>query len=113
MKQTIRLNEQELKHLIRESVKRVLRETEGQKTEYYWAIGDCDEGDWFEESGNSDDASQPAFPSPAEAYRDGLRNLQAYDGDARLFIFYFEANGAGEYVPDYCAEIHDGKITEY
>ena len=31
MKQTIRLNEQELKHLIRESVKRVLREAENQE----------------------------------------------------------------------------------
>ena len=114
MKKTIRLTESELKHMIMESVKRVLNENIGFKPEYSWCIALVNHrGDWVEDSTNSDDSAQAAFSTPDEAFRDGLRNLRAYDDDKYMLqIYYFTENGNGEYASGYFAINDHGNITD-
>lgn len=89
-----------------------------RKTQYFWNIEEMRKvfGDWenyktVEDSANMDGATD--FYSPEDAYADGLENLRDYtDGDYSLSVYYFHNNGAGEYVSDYYAEIHNGKLTE-
>lgn len=90
-----------------------------KRTQYFWSIYEMRKsfGEWedynaVEDSANTDCSSD--FYSPEDAYADGLEILRNYtDGDYSLRVYYFCDNGAGEYVSDYYAEIHNGKLTEY
>ena len=125
MKRIIHLKESELKRMISESVRRVLREgVFGSEPPYYWSISELREseaypGEWevygcIEDSSQADDGCTYEFETPDEAYADGLEQLKYYDdGHYRLDVYYFAPNGAGDYVSGYCAECHNGKITEY
>lgn len=120
-KQVIRLNESQLKRIVSESVKRVLREN-AESGPYYWSISECKGSknnpvDWecmscVEDSATSDDASKPEFSTPEEAYSDGLEQLRYYnDGLYMLEVYYFTPNGAGDYVSGYIACSAYGKIV--
>lgn len=80
MKQTIRLNERELKHLIRESVKRVLSETrldydiDNFSGKWYKDVPD----DYIDPEGSLDD---PNGGDPFGEYRDEI--VADYDGDEK------------------------------
>ena len=114
------INESQLRNIIKESVKKVLKENiEDPNAPYYWAIyslryinGELEAYSCYEDSSNSNDASKSEFATPQEAYQDGLKQLRYYDGDFELRVYYFTENGSGEYT-DYMARIHDGKITEF
>lgn len=108
-KNTIRLNESQLRQIVKESVENVLRESEegfdyrtGQAP-FYWSIIELrrNHGEWecyacVEDSATSDDAENESFDTEEEAYQDGLKNLQYYDkGHYQLDIYYFTPNGNG------------------
>ena len=120
-KQTIKLNESQLRNIIKESIKMVLKENMEPKPPFFWSISELrDTGNGFEsyrcveDSATSDYAVQDKFDTPEDAYQDGLKNLKYYnEGDYELEVYYFTPNGAGDYVPGYMAEIHNGSITEY
>lgn len=117
MKQRIRLTEGQLNRVIRESVRRIIKESLDTPP-YYWSISRCN-GEWehidcIEDSATSHDASADKFSTPDEAYADGLKNLKFYNDDRYVLeVYYFCPNGAGEYVSDYMAENEYGKIHEY
>lgn len=122
MKRRIRLSERDLHRVIKESVKRILREQEEQE-KYYWSISElrpssANNGEFesyacVEDSATSNDATQDCFATPDEAYSDGLEQLKYYDnGDYALEVYHF-INGAGDYVSGYFAEIHNGVLKEY
>ena len=123
-KKLIRLTEQDLHRIVKESVNKILKEGDfGSEPPYYWSIhkmkrSGVNKGEWecyscVEDSATSNDASQNEFETPEDAYNDGLKNLMQYTGHYMLEVYYFTPNGAGDYVSGYIAEIHNGKITQY
>jgi len=118
MKRTVRLNESELRRMISESVRMVLREQKEQ-VKYYWRIMKLEPSKW--ENSEFDvvdeiDYSQSFYNTPEEAYSEGLQRLGYYTkGDYALEIFqYFGGqNSGGEYLNKPGAEIHDGVLNEY
>ena len=118
MKKTIRLSESDLHRVIKESVKRILREQEEQG-KYYWIIKEWEPSKWrsneYDVVGEIDH-SESFFNSPEDAYSEGLQRLGYYtEGDYSLEIFqYFGGqNSGGEYLNKPGAEIHNGVIKEY
>ncbi len=124
----VRLNESQLRQIVKESIKKVLRESEeglnygNGQAPFYWSIskmkrdanGSWEVCDWVADSASFNDAKNESFETEEEAYQDGLENLRYYDkGHYMLEIYYFTQNGNGEYTGDYGAEIHNGKIEEY
>jgi hypothetical protein len=117
----MKINESKLRDIIKESIKKVLKENMEPKPPFFWSISEMrDTGNGFEsyscveDSATSDDAVQDKFDTPEDAYQDGLKNLKYYnEGDYELEVYYFTPNGAGDYVSGYMAEIHNGSITEY
>lgn len=89
------------------------------KTQYFYNIREMRKelGEWagyatVEDSSNMDGSID--YYSPEEAYADGIESLKMFtDGDYCLNVFYFDKNGAGDYVEGFYAEIHNGKLTEY
>ena len=127
MKRRIRLTEGDLRRIVKQSVRRVLKEavTQQPREQYYWSIsrieeteglpGEYETMECYEDSHDSKNAKQEWFMTPDEAYEDGLRILRLYnDGDFSLEV-YCEPYNVGEagYVNGYYAEIHDGRLKEY
>lgn len=117
-KQVIRLNESQLRRIVKESVKRILKEDfedeNDQYQGYYYSISSCNKEledlRCFEEEGG--------FNSPDEAYNEGLNQLEFYDdGIYKLEVYHFitQSNGhhVGDYDSGYMAVNNHGRIREF
>ena len=118
------INENAIRKIVAESVKKVLKEMNEneQQGPFYWSISEIKKQgpEWVawscvEDSSTSDDALQSEFETADEAYNDGLNNLKEYNrGNYCLEVYYMieqpGGNHVGEYATGYYAEIHDGKI---
>ena len=113
-KQVIRINENQLRQIVTESVKRVLKEELDEYNGYYYSISSCNKElealQCFEEEGG--------YSSPDEAYNEGLNQLKLYsDGMYMLEVYHFVTQSDGNHVGDfdsgYLAVNNHGRIKEY
>lgn len=112
------IKESDLHKIVKESVKRILRESGEEewkpKDGYFYSISSMEQddfGDWMDYACYEEEGG---FDTPEDAYNEGLDNLKYYtQGDFSLSVYFFDDNGAGDYVSGYYAEVHDGELTEY
>ena len=89
---------------------------EGMHGQFTWSIDEVDENGeslgCIEDSLTSEDATEPYFSSPEEAFEDGLEVLRQYDGDYVLAVSSNIADSRYEALARKVrAELHDLRIV--
>lgn len=116
-KQVIRINESQLIQIVKESVKRII--SESQERWYHWDISTMnDEMEALSHVESSDTEDFIGFRTPNAAFNSGLKELKNYsDGSYIMEVWcYVDQNGkplTTEYVNGYLATNVNGKIRKY